>query len=144
MAVEVYVWLPSGLNVGHAAIKVTGGSPPGDVYMSAWPKTQLSKIVGPMVNQTYAQDVASEGKAPTTFRLNYLNETAVKAKIDALMKQNTYAILTDNCCSHVKEALDAGLNFALSTAMTMSTGFVSNPFQLVGYCQLIRTLDRHR
>ena len=148
MSVEVYVWMPSirNFNIGHAAIKVTGGMPPRDVYLSAWPKTQLSKILGPMVNQKYADDVAAEaGKQPTKFRFNSLDETAIKAEIDQMMRENTYAILTDNCCSHVRASLNAGLNWALATTLTLTSGgFVSNPFQLVSYCQQLSLLEKQR
>ncbi|HLV86307.1 MAG TPA: hypothetical protein VKV39_04970 [Candidatus Sulfotelmatobacter sp.] len=148
VSVEVYIWTPSihNFNIGHAAIKVTGGMPPGDVYLSAWPKTQLGKILGPMVRQKYADDIAAEdGKLPTTFRFYSLDETAIKAKIDQLVRENTYAILTDNCCSHVRDGLNAGVNWALATTLTLSSGgLVSNPFQLTAYCRQLSLLERHR
>jgi hypothetical protein len=64
MAVEVCVWLPRGTNIGHAAMKVTGGFPAGDMYLSRWPG-KVSEVVIPGVAKRYADDLTAEGGPPT-------------------------------------------------------------------------------
>jgi len=146
MAVEVYVWLPKGTNVGHAAMKVTGGIPGGDMYLSRWPG-KVSEVIIPGVGvaRRYADDVASEGGPPSVVRLTKLDETAIKKAIVDSHTKNLYQFLSMNCSSQVKKCLDAGitgstlLNLGIMATTGLAVSYQANhtPWGVYQYAQLI-------
>jgi hypothetical protein len=111
MAVEVYWWPPSGGNIGHAAIKVDGGSPPGIAYLSAWPGSLLSIfLVGQGDYHQFDDDVSSEGnRQPQVARILNLNETAIKNQISVFQSAKTYSFLGANCATQASICLNAGV-----------------------------------
>jgi hypothetical protein len=146
MAVEIYIWLPKGQGFGHAAMKVTGGVPAGDVYMSRWPGYSSEALfTGPGASHRYEADVAEEGGPPRVVRLTKLDETAVKKAIAELKTKNEYNFWTLNCCSQVKECLDAGIRHGtlFSWGIIATTGGLvsyqagNSPWGLLKYAQLV-------
>jgi len=115
--VTVYVWNPhySSLNVGHAALAVTGGQPAGDTYVSWWPRNRnLATItvgVRRGVHARLADDELStaEGRRPDhTVRLEGLDETQIKAFWKRLVRHGEYQGFSSNCATTVAKALEAG------------------------------------
>ena len=89
--ITVYVWNFRGTSVawGHASMRVNGGSPPGEVYISWWPQGSGRSPKVPGVDQiytvtairgrTYADDVRDEEQAPDhVIIFSGLDETAIK------------------------------------------------------------------
>jgi hypothetical protein len=117
MAVEVYIWFPDPPNIGHAAMKVTGGSPMGDMYLSHWPGSLAAALAfGSGVNNRYNDDVSAEGGDPSVVRITGLDETAIKAKVKSLIEHNLYSFWALNCATGVSIALDAGVSTLASLA----------------------------
>jgi len=109
MAVEVYWWPPHGDNIGHAALKVDGGSPSGTEYLSAWPGSGWSiALIGSGGYHLYEEDVAYGG-APVVVRLTKLDETAIKKRIKVLKGHGIYSFSIANCATQAGAALHAGV-----------------------------------
>jgi len=109
MAVEVYFWPPKGENIGHAAIMVDGGSPPGRAYLSAWPGSALSILFGAGSYNAYSDDVGAEGGPPNVVRLTKLDETAIKAQIEKCKQAGMYSFTVLNCATQASICLNAGV-----------------------------------
>ena len=111
MAVEVYFWPPQGGNIGHASIKVDGGSPQGIAYLSAWPGSALSIFLPAQGDyHQFDDDVSSEGnRQPQVVRLTNLDETAIKKQIDAFKSAATYSFISLNCATQASICLNAGV-----------------------------------
>jgi hypothetical protein len=119
MAVVVYVWFLDPSNCGHAAMKVDGGLPVGEVYLSRWPDNtpgQLKATIQALaygaeaISRSYANDVKAEGgRSPHSVRLTSVDESAIKKAIDENAKKRYYQFLIDNCAVQVSECLDAGV-----------------------------------
>jgi hypothetical protein len=100
-------------------MKVDGGVPVGEVYLSRWPdntpgqfKASIQAITygAGAVTRSYANDVKAEGgRSPHSVRLTSVDETAIKNAIDANAKKGYYQFFTDNCAVQVRECLDAGV-----------------------------------
>lgn len=119
MSVELYVWFPKPLsgNIGHASMRVDGGLPGGEVYLSRWPGSLSAVLAGRGTNNFYMTDVNVEGGPPTVVRLNNLDETAIKASIRKVLTYNFYSFLALNCAQQVDLCLSeglSGLGYALS------------------------------
>ena len=160
MAVEVYVWFPdTSLNCGHAAMKVDGGVPVGEVYLSRWPdntpgqfKASIQAITygAGSVTRSYANDVKAEGgRSPHSVRLTSVDETAIKNAIDANAKKGYYQFFTDNCAVQVRECLDAGVGgssimklvaFPIWQNPIASWQLNSPPWGLLSYARFLREL----
>jgi hypothetical protein len=109
MTVEAYYWAPSPPNVGHAALWVSGGSPASDVYLSAWPGGALSILFGEAdATRTYEKDCNEEEDTPYYVALTKLDETAIKAAIQASKKAQLYSFLAFNCAVQASVCLNAG------------------------------------
>jgi hypothetical protein len=125
--VTVYIWNFRGANVawGHASMHVTGGDPPGAIYISWWPQNtgRQSKIprapgilqnvysVPAIVGRTYAADVTDEGQAPDhTIDLPGLDESAIKAwwRTMSTDLNARWTTLGQNCSTTVANALAKG------------------------------------
>jgi hypothetical protein len=108
MAVVVYYWpgLP-----GHVSIAVDGGSPPGMMYLSRWPKAWDTAVMLACegIGQTMEEDIKSEGAYPLWVKFVSLDETKVKAAIAMANKAMFYQDILGNCATHVKACLGAGL-----------------------------------
>jgi len=113
MAVEVYYWEPKGGSVGHAAIKVNGGTPPGEEYFSLWPGSEWSIwLAGSGGFKTYEfdyEDHKKDGSYPQVVRLTKLDETAIKARIKTLKGIGVYSLSVANCASQTGLCLRAGV-----------------------------------
>lgn len=154
MAVTVYVWLPSASNFGHAALKVDGGIPPGDVYFSRWfapgsNATLKAITIGTAgANASFEADKkAEEGRAPIAVRLTYLDESAIKKKIEALNAHSDYNFWHHNCAMQVREVLNAGVSMALGMAVSLATpGLIihNSPAGVLMYANVLKSLDRLR
>ena len=114
MAVTVYFWQPhiagGEFNFGHAAVKIDGGSPPGDVYFSVWAKGEIHFFWGPGAMMSYHDDMRLEQTSPHTARLTRLNETAMK---EWIKKQDLhYSPFFQNCAANAAMCLRAGTAFS--------------------------------
>lgn len=139
MAVEVYFWPPKGENIGHAAIMVDGGSPPGKAYLSAWPGSVLSIIAGPGAFNAYSSDLAAEGGAPQVVRLTKLDETAIKEQIEKCKRGGVYSFPSFNCATQASICLNAGVPYnMLHQAADLLAG-AGNPLGYVFQTSTINT-----
>ncbi len=135
--ISIYIWDFQGKEDawGHASMKVTGGTPPGEIYISWWPESknrigqipyvdEIERLIGneiPYVddiytvsaikNRTYKNDVAGEGGDPNrTIIFTGLDETKIKTWWENLLR-NTHAqwtTLGQNCSTTVAQALAVG------------------------------------
>jgi hypothetical protein len=119
MSVTIYVWKMGGGNVGHASMKVSGGAPPGDLYISWWPPdgggkaTDLISTDGHDVMTSYDQDKDNEGHdadGVVTFNDGDLDEGAFKTWWNGKIsdKTQTYKLFSNNCSTAVAEGMKAG------------------------------------
>ncbi|MBK1719835.1 hypothetical protein [Thiocystis violacea] len=152
MAVEVYVWFPklvsAELNIGHAAMKVDGGSPPSVVYISRWPGSYAGLIVSSAVNQRYADDIKAEGGPPAVVRLTKLDETAIKRAVMSNFTLSLYSFLSYNCATQVGKCLNEGIpggavvDIALGSVVgqyqALKHGAINTPWNLYLYAQSLR------
>jgi hypothetical protein len=142
--VEVYFW--NGIP-GHIALKVTGGTPPGTLYLSSFPGSIWTALdVGYKgENHTYEMDTTSYG-LPHIVRLSKLNETAVKTAVAAAIRSMIYNDFLYNCASHVKYCLECGLLNSpnLARASIYSTGalFSHSPQGVFTYAAALEALYR--
>jgi hypothetical protein len=117
---RVYSW-PENLSqdsLGHAAMTVFGGSPPGKMYISWWPDhvtttQQLSRYIycsSAYHNRTYAGDKYYEGGVmPRHVEIYALDETKIKSYwLDLLKSPRLWCTTSFNCSTCVYEALRAG------------------------------------
>lgn len=113
MTVDVYVWLPKGQEIGHAALLVNGSTPGSTVYLSQWPG-EFSAIYWPGkgASNTPKDDIEIEKRQPHVVRLWKLNEVAVRTEIYKKKKSNHYWFLYSNCASQVRDCLDAGIPYS--------------------------------
>jgi hypothetical protein len=121
--VTVFIWDYRGKGVawGHASIKIDGGDPPGEVYISYWPQAagrERSKIsnnlycVVPIRLRTYDDDVQGENNHTPNhqIQLDGLNETAMKTwwvGVTGDLKAQ-WCTLSNNCSTTVANALYNG------------------------------------
>jgi hypothetical protein len=141
MAVQVYVWFPKLKegNIGHAAMQVDGGDPPGSVYLSRWPGSYSAVLAGSGTNQSYTDDVSAEGGAPSVVRLTKLNESAIKYTIRVACTVNLYSFLVLNCATQVGMCLNAGIPLSAIAIAAINTP-PNTPWNLYLYAQLLRPL----
>lgn len=159
MAVKVIVWWPHGGNIGHAAMEVDGGNPPGKMYLSSWPGSLAGAVglIGPGKINEFEDDMSSEqGQKPSIVFLTKLNETNIKGAMMVANKIPVWGVLVANCAHHVGWCLRQG--FATGTlrglAGSMLDGAldttqggrvirelqINTPWQLYLYAQSLRPL----
>ncbi len=103
-----------GWRVGHASIRVDGGAPAGDVYMSWFPTKHLALSSTARRNETFQQDVASEESPPTGVLVvgtpqKTLDETAIKAWwVRFLQHPPAWSLFSTNCSQLVIDAMRVG------------------------------------
>ncbi len=144
MAVEVYYWFGA---PGHVAIKVDGGSPPGTMYLSRWPRNLRTVLVMGFegAGNSYSEDVAAEGGPPHVVRFTRLDETAVKKAIKAANEFMVYNDFQANCSTHVRFCLDAGITGGgrVVAAATHGGAFgwlaEDTPFGVYGYASALHS-----
>lgn len=131
---------------GHSTLEV-GGLPPAGIYISWWPGESWGAKLGDSLpsfadNKTFAQDLAIEGHPSATFRLDGLDERAIKVwwmhrRGSRLNMMYTWAGW--NCSSTVALALQAGGadNLARKGGWT-SAPLMWTPFDLAAYARAIR------
>lgn len=153
--VSIYVWFPHGINLGHAAMRVTGGMPVGEMYLSRWPDfkagflsalASLTVGVG-AVNNAYETDLKAEGgRSPETVQLMYLDEGAIKAAIKDLAAENYYQLGWSNCATQVRECLNAGVAGGLALGLLWSSTIVlgASPLGLLEYARFLRRYSPNR
>lgn len=125
MTVEVYYWPPDFAEgaIGHASIRIDGGAPKGEMYLSAWPGSPLSIfMLGPGTNNGYMTDVSAEKRQPEVVRLTQLDESACKKAATTITGLHTYNFAMFNCAVQASLCLSAGIP---STATAMLLGGVS-------------------
>ena len=104
----------TGFRVGHVSLKVTGGSPPSDFYMSWFPEEHGAFSSAARVGQTLQQDIALEKSTPLPpltvgTAKKTLDEDAIKAWWIKFKASPPKWVLTNtNCAQLVVEALRAG------------------------------------
>lgn len=118
--ITVYRWdlrypgSATGFRVGHVSLRVTGGTPAGDIYMSWFPTEHGSLSSPARRGQTFEQDVHEEGTQPLdSLRVGTeqktLDETAMKAWwARFLQNPPQWSLYDTNCSQLVIEALRAG------------------------------------
>jgi hypothetical protein len=108
--VTVYVWRSRDDAYGHASVKVSRGSPPGEVYMSWWPVDDGEDYCSPAhVDRTFAQDQADEGQYPdAVIEIDGLDETAMKRFWSDWQRDPNWCTLGRNCSTMAADALAAG------------------------------------
>jgi len=109
--IQVYVWNPRGLNVGHAAAQI-GPASDRDGYVSWWPTNEERwKESQAGAAPTFEDDVRSEGdRQPDSVRtVARLDEGAAKRWWQALRaRRGQYSGMNQNCAWAVIMALKAG------------------------------------
>jgi len=155
--ITVYVWNFRGTSVawGHASMRVNGGSPPGEVYISWWPQGSGRSPKVPGVDQiytvtairgrTYADDVRDEEQAPDhVIIFSGLDETAIKTWWADLLR-NTHAqwsTLGQNCSTTVAHALASGYGEDLVTGFDGwldTRNIVWKPDDVLSYALAVQT-----
>jgi hypothetical protein len=157
--VEVFFWEAHEGCFGHVAMKVTGGVPPGEVYLSRFPITSagdartrllIMSIGVATVSKAYEDDVRAEGNMQPTGKVQMYNldETAIKKKIQET-NGGRYEIFVSNCATTVRTCMDAGIPFgkaALLTAGGLSTGLIpmyslyNSPRGVYSYARVVKGL----
>lgn len=129
MTVKVIVWWPHGGNIGHAAMEVDGGSPPGKMYFSRWPGAAVSVIFGPGDIHKFETDMSDEsGQQPSVVTLTKLNETNIKLAMKMADKVNVYGFFGANCAQQVGWCLRQGL--ATGTLRGLAGGMVDGALDI--------------
>jgi len=88
-------------------------------YISWWPSNSRTDFTfgkklpiytaTPNPNQTYANDVSSEGQKPNhVINIKGLNEAAIKKWWIDFKKKNKWKTFSQNCSSTIADGLDAG------------------------------------
>jgi hypothetical protein len=120
--ITVYIWgFRESVAWGHASLRVNGGTPPGEIYISWWPESdgQRTKVPGiPQIftvnairGRKYEDDVAGEGQPPDhVINFSALDETAIKKWWTQLLQgaHPQWSPLIQNCSTIVAHALAAG------------------------------------
>jgi hypothetical protein len=159
--ITVYVWNPHGEDskMGHASMRVDGGTPPGSVYISYWPDNRRIREYGwiqptnagqPRVNfsavafenRTFDQDVDGEGRQPDhVMRIGGLDETALKTWWQARRSAAPlWDTTSNNCSTTVAEALRAGGADRFTGVLTYwsTHNFIWTPSDIVRYVGVIQ------
>lgn len=104
--ITVYIWNPSGTNVGHASAKIQGISK--NAYISWWPKNSWKESLPGSVNSEQG-DIEAEGRKPDDKCVLYgLNEVAGIAWWENLLtRKGHYQATTNNCAWAVISMLKA-------------------------------------
>lgn len=121
--VTVYVWRHSlgHQSVGHAALEVDGGTPPGNAYISWWPSEgsvaeQVYFSTTASVHRNLHEDIVAEHRFPdNTIRIAGLDESRIKAYWGSWWPHGRYSGLKLNCASTVGNALMVGGGNRLTT-----------------------------
>jgi len=141
--ITAYIWTPRGAAYGHASLRITGGTPLGEAYVSYWPMTPGSTKLFcsmPSRNRTLEQDVSGEdGQRPHhQITLDGLNETAIKAwwHIQSARRDADadWCTVTRNCSTIVAESLRVGgADYFVSPIAWDSWNAVWNPHGVLMY-----------
>ena len=102
MSVEFYYWpltMDSQTNIGHAALMAGDGTTAGSAYLSTWPSSTASVVYGGGYQHDYQQDCAAEGSTPAVIHYSKLDDASVKAAIEAIQKDASYALIVGNCAT---------------------------------------------
>ena len=107
---EVFIWGPSGSNVGHVSIKLDDGT-----YVSFWPSEGINKKIEFFIpqegtfNPDYLTDVQSEGgNPPEIFKIDGLDEQAMKSWFDESKNSPPKYCMPYVCHDAVSEMLKVG------------------------------------
>jgi hypothetical protein len=148
MTVRVKVWFPSGGDIGHAAMEVDGGSPPGLLYFSRWPGSLAAVFfIGAGEIHTFETDVSDEHRRqPSVVTLTKLNETNIKIAMKLADKVSVYGFATANCAQQVGWCLRQGLGVAggvvdmtfARIAPQLRDAAILTPWNLYAYAQSLR------
>lgn len=148
MTVRVKVWFPHGGDIGHAALEVDGGSPPGKMYLSRWPGSIASIfVIGAGDIHKFETDMSDEhGQEPSVVSLTKLNETNIKTAMKVADKISVYSFYAANCAQQVGWCLRQGLgvgggivDFAFARAAPqLRDALILTPWNLYAYAQSLR------
>jgi hypothetical protein len=124
----------SGGGWGHSSLEV-GGAPPAGIYISWWPGDLDGRVPGFAESMKYEKDVDLEGQPNETFRINGLDERAIKVWWMKWRASSTmYVAAGKNCSSTVAKALEAGG----AERLAKSSGWeVWTPAKLASYARAI-------
>lgn len=144
--VVVYVW-PGILNgnVGHTAMKVDGGFPPGEIYISWWPEG-TGGIIPFLLDQniparlgTFQSDDEAEGFSNFhAIEIHGLDEDAIKAWWAQWLLDMSYRLFHKSCATTVAKALAVGHH----DPFTANADDIWTPFGVYMYAQQIRLVKR--
>lgn len=141
--VTVFIWRPTRTAYGHAAMRVTGGKPSGNIYISWWPSDAVSGVdCSPAdPNTSLAQDIAAENNRRPDFAIDItgLNETAIKRWWARYARRATqWCTLWPNCSTVVARALEAGGGDLYATTWDSHSFGVWTPLAVKDYAMSIR------
>jgi hypothetical protein len=108
---DIHIWNYQGSNEawGHASMTLDDGT-----HISWWPDNPVPPefplySAPAFPNQSYADDVAFEGRGPDhVIPISGLDEAAIKAWWGDFKSKNKWSTLSQNCSTTVADALDAG------------------------------------
>jgi len=123
---------------GHSSLEV-GGAPPAGVYISWWPGDLKGTLPAFAENNSFAQDLRLEGQPSATFRLDGLDERAIKIWWMRWRGSSTmYLWEGKNCSSTVAKALQAGGSDGFAKNAGWKTPAMWTPSVLSDYARAIR------
>jgi hypothetical protein len=144
--VTVFVW-PGLLhaNVGHAAMKVDAGSPPGEIYISWWPAGSggiipfLLDVDIPAMLGTFESDDQAEGGVNFhAIQIFGLDEDAIKAWWAGWLLDLNFRLFHHNCAVTVAKALAVGNN----DPFIASQNDIWTPFGVYMYARQIQIVKQ--
>lgn len=122
---------------GHSSLEV-GGIPPAGIYISWWPGDLDGRVPTFAESMKFEQDLKLEGPPSSTFKIDGLDERAIKFwwmrwRGSSLM----YSAAGKNCSSTVAKALEAGGAEKFAKIVNWNSPAIWTPRMLSEYARAI-------